>query len=192
MNLVRIFSDGDFVFGHTEYHFDSDRVGFEVFRFEGDFTVEHWDNIQPRRGPNPAGRSMTDGGTEVVDRDRTEPNRELVRAFVETVLVAKDLARLGDFVDLDYAEQNPRLVDGAENLRVALARTGDDGVRYQTLHRLLADSNFVLSVCEGYRGDVHTSFYDLYRVAGGKIVEHWDTTETVPPKSEWKNDNGKF
>jgi hypothetical protein len=29
-----------------------------LFRFEGDQTVEHWDNIQKRKGPNLAGHSM--------------------------------------------------------------------------------------------------------------------------------------
>jgi len=52
--------------------------------------------------------------------------------------------------------------------------------------------NFVLSVCEGTLAEAHSSFYDLFRLADGKIVEHWDTTEDVPPKSEWKNNNGKF
>jgi predicted SnoaL-like aldol condensation-catalyzing enzyme len=41
-------------------------------------------------------------------------------------------------------------------------------------------------------GGKPTSFYDLFRVASGKIAEHWDTIETIPPKSEWKNSNGKF
>ena len=36
------------------------------------------------------------------------------------------------------------------------------------------------------------SFYDLFRVEEGLVVEHWDTTEAVPPESVWKNDNGKF
>jgi predicted SnoaL-like aldol condensation-catalyzing enzyme len=39
---------------------------------------------------------------------------------------------------------------------------------------------------------VHSSFYDLFRVADGKLAEHRDTIEAVPPPSEWKNDNGKF
>jgi predicted SnoaL-like aldol condensation-catalyzing enzyme len=30
------------------------------------------------------------------------------------------------------------------------------------------------------------------RLAKGKIVEHWDTIEKVAPRSDWKNDNGKF
>jgi len=64
VNVVRIFSDGDFVFGHTEYDFSTSRVGFEVFRFEGDQTVEHWDNIQPRKVPNLSGRSDWSPATE--------------------------------------------------------------------------------------------------------------------------------
>ncbi|MBW2465152.1 MAG: hypothetical protein JRH11_26115 [Deltaproteobacteria bacterium] len=31
----------------------------------------------------------------------------------------------------------------------------------------------------------HSSFYDLFRVADGKIAEHWDTIECVPAPSEW-------
>ena len=64
--------------------------------------------------------------------------------------------------------------------------------RYAKVHRLLAEGNFVLCVCEGFLDDVHSSFYDLFRIADGKIAEHRDTTEAVPPRSEWKNDNGKF
>jgi hypothetical protein len=29
-------------------------------------------------------------------------------------------------------------------------------------------------------------------VENGKIAEHWDTIETIPPKEQWKNSNGKF
>ena len=36
------------------------------------------------------------------------------------------------------------------------------------------------------------NFFDIVRVENGKIAEHWDTLETIPPQSEWKNQNGKF
>ncbi len=61
VNIVRVFEDGDYVFAHTEYDFSTSNIGFEVFKFEGDQTVEHWDNIQPRLGPNPSGHTMVDG-----------------------------------------------------------------------------------------------------------------------------------
>ena len=192
--VVRIFADGDYVFGHTEYDFSTRRIGFEVFRFEGERAVEHWDNIQPRRGPNPAGRSMVDGPTEALDLDRTEANRAQARAFVEEVLIARDHTRLAEFVDEGLVEHNPALVDGLDSLRAHLGYEveGAPAIVYQRLHRALAEGNFVLAVSEGTRAGVHTAFYDLFRLAEGRIVEHWDTTEAVPPRSEWRNDNGKF
>jgi predicted SnoaL-like aldol condensation-catalyzing enzyme len=196
VNIVRIFSDGDYVFGHTEYDFGTSRIGFEVFRFEDDLTVEHWDNIQARKGPSPSGHSMVDGDTGATDLDKTEVNRELIRGFVDSILIGGQIEKLSHFVDADsYTEHNPGLTDGIASLHAALTvRMPRDGItlRYDRRHRLLAEGNFVLSVCEGFRDDNHTSFYDLYRIADGKIVEHWDTTETVPPQSEWKNENGKF
>ena len=79
-------------------------------------------------------------------------------------------------------------------LQSALEASSKSGplIAYQRCHRVLAEGNFVLSVCEGQLNGAHTAFYDLFRLADGKIVEHWDTTEKVAPKEEWKNSNGKF
>ncbi len=195
VNIVRAFEDGDFVFAHTEYDFASRRIGFEVFRFEGGQAVEHWDNIQERQSPNQSGRIMVDGPTEAVDLDLTESNRALVQSFVEVVLVDGYVDRLTDFFDEDsYTEHNPRLGDGVSILRSALEVEDESGrcIDYHRIHRVLAEGNFVLCVSEGSYGGVHSAFYDLFRLANGKVVEHWDTNEKIAPRSEWKNDNGKF
>ena len=187
VNMVRVFSDGDFVFAHMEYDFSTRRIGFEVFRFEGEQAVEHWDNIQPRLGPNAAGRSMVDGPTEATDLDRTEENRALVRAFVEEVLVGAHRDRMVEYVAAELIQHDPGLADGVAAWTTALA-----GVEYQKLHRVLAEGSFVLVASEGSRAGIHTAFYDLFRIDGGRIVEHWNTVEKIAPRSEWKNQNGKF
>jgi len=195
VNMVRGFQDGEFVFAHMEYDFASRKICFEVFRFEDGQAVEHWDNIQPRLGPNPSGQSMVDGPTHVVDLDQTENNRAIILSFVETVLVGGKLERLTDFIDEDsFVEHNPRLADNVSSLRSALEAQNEGGrmIDYQKIHRVLAQGNFVLCVSEGSFGDVHTSFYDLFRLANSKVVEHWDTTEKIAPQCEWKNNNGKF
>ena len=196
VNVVRIFSDGDYVFGHTEYEFSSSSVGFEVFRFEGDHAVEHWDNIQSLMGPNLSGHSMVSGETQVSDLNKTEENRQLVKTFISEILISGIFDQLDKFIDANtYIEHNPRLADGLLSLHSALSAQPHDkitSIQYDKLHRLLVEGNFSLTVCEGLRDGILTSFYDLWRVADGKIVEHWDTTETVPPHSEWKNENGKF
>ena len=65
-------------------------------------------------------------------------------------------------------------------------------MKYDTIHKVLGEGNFVLVMSEGRLGGEPTAFYDLFRVEEGKIVEHWDTIETIPPRDQWKNDNGKF
>lgn len=196
VNIVRIFEDGDYVFAHTEYEFANSNIGFEIFRFEGDLAVEHWDNIQLRKGPNRSGRSMVDGPTRAIDLEKTETNREIVHSFVEVVLIDAQLDKLENYADdSSFTEHNPRMGDGLSGLRSALSDLsagGEASVKYDRNHRILAEGNFVLSASEGIANGVHSALYDLFRVADGKLVEHWDTTEAIPPRSEWKNDNGKF
>lgn len=194
VKFVRVFEDGDYAFAHNEYDFSSLRVAFEVFRFENGHAVEHWDNIQRKRGPNPSGRGMLDGATDIRDLDKTEANRALVRTFAEEVLVGRQLGGIDQFVDPNLIQHNPDIADGLPSMVSAL-EANDNGqhvILYRQVHKVLAEGNFVLCMSEGTLNGTHTSFYDLFRVAGGKIVEHWDTIETIPPRSEWKNDNGKF
>ena len=55
VEIVRVFEDGEYVFAHTEYDFDEVVIGFEVFRFEDGFAVEHWATFNPR-STNPTRR----------------------------------------------------------------------------------------------------------------------------------------
>jgi predicted SnoaL-like aldol condensation-catalyzing enzyme len=195
VNMVRAFEDGDFVFAHMEYDFASRKIGFEIFRFENGQAIEHWDNIQERQAPNQSGRTMVDGPTDATDHDLTEDNRALVRSLIEVVFVGGQLDRMTDYIDQsNYTEHNPGLGDDVTMILAAL-EAEDNGLKsidYHRIHRVLAEGSFVLCVSEGNSGGVHSAFYDLFRLANGKVVEHWDTTEKIAPRSEWKNDNGKF
>lgn len=195
VEVVRSFEDGDFVFAHTEYDFADKNVGFEVFRFENGQAVEHWDNIQSRMGPNSSGRTMTDGPTQATDLDRTESNRQTVRDFIDEVLIQRRLDHLENYVDRkNYTEHSPQHKDGFDHLFAHLNDSDPKGPpkSYDTIHRVLAEGNFVLSICEGTRGETHCSFFDLHRIDNGKVVERWDTVDPIPPRQEWNNNNGKF
>lgn len=195
VNTVRVFQDGDFVFAHTDYDFFGPKIGFDVFRFEDGKIVEHWDNLQDTAGPNPSGRTMIDGPTQATDLDKTEANKALVTAFIDAVLVNGRMEDLAGYFDGDrYIQHNPQIADGLSGLGEALSAMAQAGVemRYDQVHRVLGKGNFVLAVSEGSFAGKPTAFYDLFRIEDGKIAEHWDTIETIPPASEWKNDNGKF
>ena len=196
VHTVRAFADGDFVVTHTEYDFFGPKIGFDVFRFENGKIAEHWDNLQTTpAAPNPSGRTMIDGPAEVTDRDRTEANKQLVRGFVEDVLVGRKLDKLPAYVDGDhYLQHNPQIGDGVAALGAALDALAKAGtpIAYARVHKVLGDGNFVLAMSEGSFGDKPTAYYDLFRIEGGKIAEHWDVIQPIPPREQWKNDNGKF
>lgn len=193
---VRVFEDGDHVFTHTDYDFFGPKIGFDIFRFENGKIVEHWDNLQPTpTGPNPSGRTMVDGPTTAIDLDKTDANKALVRAFVDDILVHGRMDRLAGYFDGDrYVQHNPQVADGLSGLGAALEAMAQAGVTmtYDRIHKVLGEGNFVLTVSEGQFAGKHVAFYDLFRVDNGKIAEHWDTIEPIPPRAEWKNGNGKF
>ena len=196
VNTVRVIQDGNYVVTHTEYNFFGPKIGFDVFRFESGKIVEHWDNLQVTpTSPNPSGRTMTDGSAEINDVNKTAANKKLVRAFVEDILVKGKMDKLAGYFNGDqYLQHNPQIGDGLSGLGAALKALAEQGItmKYNRIHKVLGEGNFVLVISEGSFAGKPTSFYDLFRVEGGKIAEHWDTIETIPAKAEWKNKNGKF
>lgn len=195
VNTVRVFQDGDYTFSHTDYNFFGPKTGFDIFRWEKGQIVEHWDNLQETARPNPSGHTMTDGTTEVRDLDKTAENKKLVNAFVEDILVNGRMDKLAGYFDGDhYIQHNPLIPDQLSGLGKALGEWAKQGItmKYDKIHMVLGEGNFVLVVSEGHLGGKHHAFYDLFRVENGKIAEHWDTIEEIPAKENWKNTNGKF
>lgn len=196
VNTVRAFEDGDFVFTHTEYNLFGPKIGFDVFRFEDGKIVEHWDNLQVKpNNANPSQHTMIDGPTTATDLDKTAQNKQRVQQFVEDILVNGKMNLLSEYFDGDnYIQHNPNIGDGVSGLGKALKAMAEQGItmKYTKVHRVLGQGNFVLTISEGTFADKPTAFYDLFRVENNKIAEHWDVIETIPPKSEWKNQNGKF
>lgn len=195
--VIRTIQDGEYVALHTEYDFFGPKAGFDIFRFEDGLIVEHWDNLQDVEKPNPSGRTQFDGATEITDINKTDENKAIVSDFVQTILMKGDMSQISKFIgdkDSDYIQHNVAVADGLSGLGVALKQLAEAGMPmvYSKNHLIIGEGNFVLSVSEGQFMNQHVAFYDLFRVDNGKIVEHWDTIEAIPPKSEWKNGNGKF
>lgn len=195
VDVKRVLEEGDLVAVHSEYELNGSKVIFDIFRFEEGKIVEHWDNIQENSADTASGHSMTDGGTTIKDSDKTVENKELVENFVKDVLMGQNPDNLTSYFDGDnYIQHNPNIADGLSGLGAALEEWANQGItmNYDTIHLVVAEGNFVLTVSEGTLGGTHTSFYDLFRIENGKIAEHWDVLETIPSKDEWTNENGKF
>lgn len=195
---VRAYEDGDKVFLQTVYNFAGagEQVGFDIFRFDEEGKIaEHWDNLTAKAAPNPSGRTQIDNVSPVRDQDKTEENREIVKNFLNDVMMGKAPEKTPEYFDNGkYIQHNTGIADGLDGLGAALEALGKQGIQmiYNNVHQVLAQGNMVLAVSEGTFGNVPTSYYDLWRVENGKIAEHWDIMETIADKSTWQNQNGKF
>ena len=195
VNTVRVLQDGNFVILHTEYNFFGPKVGFDIFRFEDGRIVEHWDNLQETAlKPRPSGHTMIDGPTVISDLDKTETNKALMQTYMDDLLHGRKEKFSSYFEGKSYIQHNPLVADNLTGLFAGLKALATEGqaVKYDRIHKVLGEGNFVLVLAEGSFGDRPVSYYDLYRIDNGKIAEHWDTIEPIPPRAEWKNPNGKF
>ena len=198
VNTIRSFADGDYVFLQTVYNFAGagEQVAFDIFRFnEAGLIAEHWDNLASVAEPNPSGHTQIDGTMDIVEPGRTAQNRQLVCDFLFDVMQGNKPEKTPDYFEGDtYTQHNTAIADGLSGLSDALAALAEQGIEmiYDRTHMVLAQGDFVLAVSEGSYAGTPTSYYDLWRVANGKIAEHWDVMETIADASTWANDNGKF
>lgn len=195
-DVKRAFQDGDYVVTHTKYDFWGLKAGFDIFRFENGQIVEHWDNMTEVTPPNPSGRTQFDGATKVKDLEKTEGNKAVVEKLMNEVFLNGNNENLTTYINPEkYSQHNSAVADGLDGLGAALKYFAENGLvmEYHKIHKILGQGNFVLVMSEGKfgKGD-HVAYFDLFRLENNQVVEHWDVIQTIPPKSEWKNNNGKF
>ncbi|NGY66038.1 SnoaL-like domain-containing protein [Lentzea sp. NEAU-D13] len=190
---ARVIADGDLVALHGVYHgFGPEPlVAFDLFRVADGKLAEHWDGLTPVVTATASGRSQTDGQAEPANAD-TEQSRALVREFAQRVLQDADYSVLTDYISTEtYLQHNPEAADGLDGFGAAAATWAGQGKNlvYKTVHKVVAEGDLVLLQSEGEFGEP-VAYWDLFRVADGKIVEHWDVVAPIP--AELPHTNGIF
>ena len=193
---IRLIQDGNYVIMHNTLvntiPFGGDEiVTFDVYRFDDKgIAREHWDGVMPKMPANPSGRTLIDGHIEIEDLELTEKNKAFVTEFITKVLLEGKSDLFTDYVNAEkYIQHNPHTADGLEGLASTL-ETGLIKFSFSKLHKVFGEGNFVITVAEGLLNDVHTVFYDMFRIENGKVVEHWDVTQSIPKESA--NENTMF
>jgi predicted SnoaL-like aldol condensation-catalyzing enzyme len=195
IDIKRVIEDGNYVALHSNYNFFGQKVGFDVFRFENGKIIEHWDNLQDIPTKTASGHLMAGGPTEIKDLEKTHANKQFVESFVKDILRDGKSDKITQYISSEtYIQHNPNIGDGLSGLAQALDAMAKKGIvmKYDTIHNVIGQGNFVLTISEGQFDNKHVAFYDLFCVENNRIVEHWDVIQEIPPKEVWKNQNGKF
>ncbi len=189
---VRVLEDGNLVMIQSAYDLGGEKIVFDLFRFENGKIVEHWDATQDKPEKTVSGRTMLDGTTEITDRKKTAENRTLVTNFVTDILVNGEGGKITNYIGDTYLQHNPNIADGLDGLDKFLGYLKENKISfsYKKIHNVVAEGNFVFTQSEGVIGGKANAFYDLFRVEGGKIVEHWDVIQEIP--TQMPHGNGMF
>jgi predicted SnoaL-like aldol condensation-catalyzing enzyme len=117
------------------------------------------------------------------ERNRTERNRAVVEDFVELFYRRRDVRLAFErHVAPDYIQHNPAIADGREAAVEALEPKFSAAGFLADVKLVLVDGEFAAVHVHARSAPEErgAAVADLYRLAGGRIVEHWDVLQPVP------------
>lgn len=193
IEILRILEDGPWVFCNAYQSLDdgaAEWVTMDMFHTDAEgLILEHWDTITPYVAETRSGADMIRGTTEINTSADTDANKAIVLEFTKQVLQERGFDKLGQFMSEDVIQRGASIGQGLDGMADWLA--SDEFGTYEFLFRLVGQGDFVVTYSKRHAGGTDIAVFDLYRVAGGKIVEHWMNEEAIGPRETWGN-SGKF
>lgn len=125
--------------------------------------------------------------------DVREANKRTVLAFYDAAVNRSNIDEAAAHLGPHFVQHNPRSKDGVEGFRALFQdlKKQFPGVRAD-VKRAFADGDFVILHAHArlQPEDLGLAIVDIFRLEGGKIVEHWDVRQPVPETAA--NTNGMF
>lgn len=127
------------------------------------------------------------------DNATLEANKKTVVEFYEKGLNQKDFEAASKYFGPRYVQHNPTAPDGIEGFKtfIAFLREKFPDSRSE-IKKVFADGDYVILHVHAVRekGTRGNAIVDIFKLEGGKIVEHWDVNQPIPEKAA--NENGMF
>lgn len=189
ITIRRIFEDGRWVFCSAYQSLNDGEaqwVTMDMFYTDADgLILEHWDTIAAYEAKTLSGEDQA-GGPQVVDPSAdTQTSKDVVLEYTKQVRQEGDLSKLDQFVAPGLIQHAPGIAAGQDGLRAWSA--SEDAGRYEFLFNLMGQGDFVMTYSKRVVRGEDVAVFDVYRVSGGKIVEHWMNEEVIGPQESWGN-----
>jgi predicted SnoaL-like aldol condensation-catalyzing enzyme len=123
----------------------------------------------------------------------TERNRTVITDFARLFYAEKQVRTAFErHVAADYIQHNPGIADGRAAAIAALEPKFSSPTARFAVKRILVDGEYAMIHLHA-RPDEQSrggAVADIYRLRGGKVVEHWDVLQPIP--AEIKNPHPMF
>ncbi len=121
----------------------------------------------------------------------TEANKALVLAAITGAFVDRDPTALDRLFSPDYRQHNPQIPNGTAAIKGLIADLAKD-FKYEP--GFVAAEGDLVMIHGRYTGwgPKPVIAVDIFRVADGKVAEHWDVMQEEVPAAQSANGNGMF
>lgn len=113
-----------------------------------------------------------------------EQNIVIATRVIEEGLIQGDVAVIEQLVRPDYIQHSASAPDGRDGLLGFVAALQAEGGAAVTIHRKLANGDLVALHSTYGTGDARRVAFDVFRLEGGQLAEHWDAMQAwVEPQA---------
>jgi predicted SnoaL-like aldol condensation-catalyzing enzyme len=189
--LVAIVAEGDFVVMARVDEYTAPRpyttTWFDLFRIEDGVIAEHWDHGRLPMGAAPQDyvppmENLEQEAALMSDDQQLAANKALVHEMWRTLLDAQQVEEAPRFLAPGYVQHNPLANTGLEGFLAFFRQFAQPRAVQPTvadfIQIIAEDDLVVLATLTTYASggtSYATTWFDMFRVNDGLLVEHWDT-----------------